>query len=233
MSRTPTLIALALVGLTSAPALAGGPVQTEADPAAATTPAWDWSGYHLDLRLGSPLGKGYQELPFYLGGIVSEGEAWNGTVATLSLGRDWQRGTLVYGAALSLTSGDIGAMGFYASWPNGSFQCMQCETTIDRQVALTGRIGLARGRTLYYATAGLVRADVVATALSGTVPMAEATRTGHQVGIGVEYRLRPGLSVLAEYTRTDLGRFLVMEDINALYATAEFETIQLGVSFRW
>lgn len=220
--------ALALTALTTA-ALAGGPTTAveETPVAAAPAPAAaDWSGFYTGLAFAKPFGDN-----FWAGGILGDTttEDWGGSMTTLSVGRDWQRGNLVYGLALSYGAGE------YIAHPETDLLiCADCDTRVDAMTTLRARLGFATDRTLVYLTAAAVRAKAVAVYTGGTV-VGRDTLDGHAVGIGLEQRVGMNLSVTAEYLSTDLGR-MKLPDMCVLencHTDIKFNQVQIGLNYRW
>lgn len=226
----PTLLAAAIAStLALQPALAGGPVATSEEPpvAAAVTEA-DWNGLHFGLAAARPNGdNAWAERSV---GAVSAAGDWSGTLPTLSLGYDWQRGKLVYGVTLAVSGGETTAN----PTTGGGFGCSECETAVDRLATLTGRVGWAPGKTLFYAKAGAARADAIGTALDGTITTGEGSVSGWTAGLGVERYVGSKITLSAEYSQVDLGRLELPTACGSqCYTDISFGLLQLGVNYRW
>lgn len=224
-----TLLATSLAAtLVLQPAFAGGPVATaDEPPVAADVATVDWSGLHFGLSAARPNGdNAWAERSV---GAVSAAGDWSGTMPTLSLGYDWQRGKLVYGVALGLSGGDITAN----PSTGGGFGCPGCETTVDRLTTLTARLGWAPGKTLFYAKAGAARADAIGTA-TGFTTIGEGGVSGWTAGIGVERFVSSKITLSAEYSQVDLGRLELPNNCGSqCYTDVSFGMMQLGVNYRW
>ncbi len=225
----PTLLAATFAAaLFVQPVFAGGPVATaDEPPVAADVVTPDWSGLHFGLAAARPNGdNAWAERGV---GAASAAGDWSGTVPTLSLGYDWQRGKLVYGVALALSGGDITAN----PTSGGAFGCPGCETTVDKLTTLSGRLGWAPGKTLFYAKAGVARADAIGTA-TGIGTIGEAGVSGWTAGIGVERYVGKKITVSAEYSQVDLGRLELPNRCGVqCYTDVSFGLVQLGVNYRW
>lgn len=225
----PTLLAATIAAaLVVQPVLAGGPVATaDEPPVAADVAASDWSGLHFGLAAARPNGdNAWAERGS--GGVSTAGD-WSGTLPTLSLGYDWQRGKLVYGVALALSGGDITAN----PTASASFFCPGCETAVDKLTTLTGRVGWAPGKTLFYAKAGVARADAIATA-TGFSTIGEGGVSGWTAGLGVERYVGSRITISAEYSQVDLGRLELPNSCGVqCFSDISFGQMQLGVNYRW
>jgi outer membrane immunogenic protein len=221
---TATLFAIA----GSLPVMAGGPIAIAEEPTvAAEAEVQDWKGLHFGLVAAKPYGESFwAERRF---SAQSTPDDFSGTLPTLSAGYDWQRGKLVYGVTLGVSTGEMTAQP-----TNGSgFGCDGCETTVDKLVTLRGRVGWSLGKTLIYATAGAARADVIGT-FQVTSVIGQGTLTGWTAGIGVERFVGKKITLSAEYLQTDLGRMELpfLCGVNC-YTDVEFGLLQLGVNYRW
>ena len=221
------LTAAFALALGTIPALAGGPTLAAGEPAPADAVS-DWQGLHFGISTARPNGDNF----WAERGIPSETAAgdWSGTLPTFSLGYDWQRGKLVFGVTLAVSSGDLMA----EPTTGGGFGCFGCQTTIDKLKTLRGRVGYALGKTLVYATAGSARADGIGTAGGGASVSGEDSLTGWTAGIGVERYVGRKITLSAEYLQTDLGRLeLPIACGSRCYTDISFGLLQLGVNYRW
>ena len=221
---------LSITSLT-APALAGGPtvVVEETPVAEAMAPASgpDWQGFYAGLSFAKPNGENFWSGGPIIGSTTTE--SFGGSMTSLTIGKDWQRGSFVFGLALSYGKGDI------VAHPQTSLLlCADCDTTVSNMANLHGRLGFAMGRTLVYATAGIVRADAEGI-YTGNFVGGSDTLSGKSYGVGIEQMLGSNLSVSAEFLKTDLGRL----DLPALcmisncYTDIKFDQMQLGLNFRF
>lgn len=207
-------------------AFAGGPV-TESPAPVADAATVDWSGYYAGISVGRPTGDTTWDLPPLALSLVPDN--WGGTLPALNVGRDWQRGRLTFGAAFSLSSGELTA----APQSDVFFSCFQCNTIVSDLLTLRGRAGLATGRMLYFATGGIARADVVGTRSSGVTTINSDTLTGWTLGLGVERRLAEKISISASYDHTDLGSISFDAHVPGTVADIDFGLMQIGVNYRW
>jgi outer membrane immunogenic protein len=160
----------------------------------------------------------------YIGG--EGGGAWGTSSHTAASGRNaGQTITGNFGTTGGIAGGTIGCNYQVGSWVVGAEEDMSwintkgstpdippfninsvSTTQQDWLDTLRGRLGIAWGRTLIYATGGaaFTGADVTACPLAGCVSQSK-TVTGWTVGGGVEYAFLNGWSVKLEYLYADFG----------------------------
>ena len=210
------------------PALAGGPITLGAAPdSPLVAPVADWSGPYFGFALATPRGGNAwasRELDLSL---VPDG--WDGSAMVLTLGHDWQRGKLTYGALLSLSTGEHTAEPI-----NGPFiNCADCDTRVSDLITLRGRAGFAAGQTLFFASGGLAHANVTATNLFGLFVIGDKAMTGWTVGIGLERRLGENLSFTMSYDHVDLGTMDLPDYLPTGYTDIDLGIVQVGMNVRW
>lgn len=224
------VIAVALSALAVFPAAAGGPTTMTAEQPVVSAPAVavDWQGLHFGIAAQRPSGDNFwaeRSIP-----VASAAGNWAGTTPSLSLGYDLQRGKMVYGMVLSISSGDFQAI----PTTGGGFGCGGCETSVEKLTTLRGRVGLSLGKTLVYASAGLARANATGTSVSGTFVTGKDSLSGWTAGVGVERFVGSKITVSAEYLQTDLGRLeLPLSCGSQCYTDISFGAVQLGINYRW
>lgn len=193
-----------------------------------------WSG-RADAQMLTPT-------PGPAGSNSSSASSW---LAGGHAGYNWQQGTAVYGIegdlqGTHLNSSMTGAptlpMGFSAS----------ASSTINWYGTVRGRLGVASGPWLLYGTAGLAYGGVdLDGSLSGlglaTSASTSPTRAGWVAGAGVEYLLRPDVSLSLAYQYVDLGRLslgsTVMSGATSITETAtthaQFQAVMGGFSWHF
>lgn len=218
MTYRPDLLAASLLSLAlAAPALAEG---TE-------TPG-DWTGFYFGAAVAKPQGDNSWRVESLDDHELIPGP-WNGGVSAYSLGHDWQRGNLAFGAALSLYTGDLVATptsGFF-------FTCVNCQTEISHLVTLRGRAGFAMDNTLLFASGGYARADALATNVGGAVTIADASLEGWTLGVGVEQRIGDIVTLAVSYDHVDLGKLDLSNYLDTTTSQVEFDQLQVGMNVRW
>jgi opacity protein-like surface antigen len=203
---------------------AEGPLAASTAPGA---PATDWSGLYTGFALATPRDGNFWRRAS--DGLELVPGAWQGSAMVMSVGRDWQRGSLTYGAALAY--GD----GIYSANPGDAafINCAECETAVSEIVTLTGRLGFVAGQTRFFATGGLARADVLATNLFGLLTYADTSMTGWTLGVGVEQRIADGFSVVLAYDRVDLGTLALPDYLPTGETQVNVDRVQVGMNVRW
>src|SRR4029079_15431767 len=153
---------------------------------------------------------------FYIGGHIGGGWTYNsfsdpvGTIALTSfrasdssflggmqLGYNWQFNSYVFGI-----QGDISFTDLNAATPAPLLPTMTVDNNTKWISTLTGRVGYAWDKTLWYAKGGAAWARNHYGATDHTVPLGFAdtsTRAGYVVGGGLEYALAPNWSTFIEY----------------------------------
>ena len=219
---------IAIACALASPAQSDGVTQAIADPEVAVDRSLaDWQGPYVGFSIGAPTGDnvfGRSDLD-----IWSAPADWSGTPRALRAGYDWRNGRLVYGLALDLYSGNIAN----PTLPSNIVICfVECEIAVSGLQVLRGRVGLSAGRNLFYATAGLARADARFTAQAGVVVIGAGTLDGWTAGIGVERRMSRHLTLTAEYRHTDLG-VLPLDCFDTCQTAIDFGMAELGIAYRW
>lgn len=130
----------------------------------------------------------------------------SGVLGGAHLGVNYQSGAWVYGAEAAISGGSI----------NGAFTSMtgaaddRFRARLDALFLATGRIGFTWSDYLAYGKAGIAAARVHLS-VSDTLPPTTGSgsdtqwRFGPAVGLGLEHRLTPHLSIAAEYDYVHLG----------------------------
>ena len=112
-----------------------------------------------------------------------------------------------YGASLVFgLEGDVDGTSARATNVLGTITATNTPTV---QGSARGRLGVAFGRALFYATGGAAFGGFdnnYVNALNGLTDSSSRTRVGYTVGGGVEYAFTNNWSVRVEYRRTDFGR---------------------------
>lgn len=206
-----TLLAgLATVSLLAAPALAADlrmPVKAVPAPVAAV---YSWTGFYIGGHAGYAWGrsKTVVGLPDALdcgGGPSCEtiSHSTNGPFGGLHAGYNWQNNAFVFG--VEIEGGYLGAKG-------DTISAIANDHTFSAKYgaygALTGRLGIATGRTLFYGKGGGVVAWIKNEALDDIgqggpdpehIGRESGARFGWTAGGGIEHALTGNWTVRAEY----------------------------------
>lgn len=199
-------IVAAVIGSISA-AQADGFGEVSVDPAPVAAPLVDWSGLYAGAQLGGgftdtgwnyivdsyfTLPDGRRTFDADLSGAIFGGHiVWNR-----------QRGSVVYGAelTLSLTDIDDDQTGIFTPlFPLDTF-----ETTIDGYATAAGRLGIVRNDYLIYMTAGYAIGRIHQRAVSGppgggVIADINDYLHGVTVGAGLDYHLAPDVIIGVKY----------------------------------
>ncbi|MDC7788267.1 autotransporter domain-containing protein [Rhodoplanes sp. TEM] len=189
-------------------ALSGKGLVYKAPPAAVAAPVV-WRGLYVGGHVGTIYGKSNEDYP----GFASADIKYGGALVGGQAGYNFQWGAWVLGLegdiAWSNAKGAIGnpLPGTLFGVPASSF--LTDETHLDWFATITGRLGYAWERTLFYAKAGYAAADVtqqIRSNFDGTV-LAASSRIaqGWTAGVGAEYALTSNWSAKAEWLYYDLG----------------------------
>lgn len=188
----------------------------------------DWSGYYVGLSAARSTGDNYWDRPA-LGDHATLSDDWTGALPILTLGRDWQRGQFTFGAAFSLSNGEITA----SPQPGIYLLCNECDTIVSDVMTLRGRAGLADGKMHFFVTGGYAQGDVAGTSGAGQTTVNSGTLTGWTLGLGVERHLGETVSLTASYDHFDLGAITLERHNPGAISKIEFGLMQLGINYRW
>jgi outer membrane immunogenic protein len=220
------LAASVFMGLLSASAFAADlPTHKAPEPPPAPAP-FSWTGAYGGINLGAIIGDSKADPACIDRSGVSLGTGCAiapsfglGSVGVLGggqIGYNYQYNTFVFGLETDLQGSSLAKSGSASgTFPQvgGTFTTngtISATDKIDYFGTVRGRIGLAYGRTLFYATGGLIYADVN-TSFQRTFPAIsfsgsnDETRAGYVVGGGLEYAFTDHWTVKAEGLYYDLG----------------------------
>jgi opacity protein-like surface antigen len=216
------------------------------DPGAATR---DWTGVYAGGHLGAGRGHNDWADPFpppVFGDRVDMGGAIAGAQAGINL----QLGRFVYGAEAAGSWASLeGALTCFAGIADQTQAGLDCGGQLRALVTLTGRVGVAADRTLYYVKAGpafghssfALNASGIANGNAGLLVAGSADKWGWTAGAGIEHALTDRWSVVGEYEYVDLGSASVTfgSSLPAIVAPVQTESISqryhvmtLGVNYK-
>lgn len=184
---------------------------------------------------GPALTGNYCSVPFDLGS--------DGLLGGLQVGANWQRGNIVFGV-----EGDFTLSGVKNSYtlvrPFGDSDYASVD--YDWYGTLTGRIGYAAGRALFYAKGGAAFSRIKLTAadidLVGGVPQIyqgsltkyAGIESGWTLGGGIEYFLTDHLSSSIEYRYMDFGSATSTDPDGDIYRHKNrLQTIEVALNFHF
>jgi outer membrane immunogenic protein len=182
-----------LLVVSALPAAADGPLPT--DPYRYLPPPvfeYDWSGIYIGSHVGaataawdrrlSPLEEIRQHAYSAAGGV--------------QLGVQKQWSSLLLGVEVSYTWADLGASSNSAIFPG-----VARTHDLNELLMLAGRVGVTWQSYLAYTKVGYAGADIGfrSTGPSGLLTSASAWEQGWLVGLGIEYGIRPDITIGVEY----------------------------------
>jgi outer membrane immunogenic protein len=242
MKRHILAIAAASIMSTAAASAADMPVKYMPPP-----PVFSWTGFYVGAHIGGTWGTTEAEIDNIafgglgaLGGFVLpvSSHAFNGFVGGGQVGYNWQSGIFVFGAEAELS----------ATSAKGTAPCLvvlSCKTEQNWMATAAGRLGLADGRTLYYAKGGAAWSHNTYSAnlnlLAGLNTEVSDTRVGWLVGAGIEHAFAStGLSMKLEYDYIDYGKkdynfplaIIVPIDVGANIREYQ-HVVKVGVNYRF
>ncbi len=183
--------------------------------AAVVAPAFNWTGFYV----GGHVGWGWQRSS-YLAGVngtafldYAAGDRFaangSGFIGGVQVGYNWQAASnFVFGVEASLSGTSISR----SFTPALGAADDVYRASLPIYGTLTGRLGVAADRALFYVKGGLA-AGSVRHAISDVVPAnvgaytTTSTRVGWTLGAGLEYAFTPNWTAGLEYNYVDLGRF--------------------------
>jgi len=169
-----------------------------------------WTGFYVGGDVGAGFGRANWSDPF---GPTSIGDQdfVGGAVAGGQVGANYQTGVVVYGVEAAGSWADLnGTASCFAGNPNQGINGQDCGARVSALAFVTGRIGYANDRTLYYAKAGPAWGHSAFSlnfggAAPGQIAETTADRWGWTIGGGVEQALTREWSIVAEYKYVDLS----------------------------
>lgn len=183
----------------------------------------------------------YAEPPIWQGAYVGVNGGYGFTNSGLNeadgffgggqFGYNWQRDRLVFGFEADIQAADFNdSVGFAAPGLFGT-----ATTDINWFSTVRGRIGLAAGPALFYATGGVAFADIDhdISLSNGTSLSDSNVETGYVVGGGVEYAFAPRWSMKAEYLYMDFGNQTLAGSGGVAQVDTDVHTMRLGLNYKF
>jgi outer membrane immunogenic protein len=206
-------------------------------PAAIPAPVFSWTGCYIGGHVGG--GWANKDWNDNIGGTSHTAD---GVIAGGQVGCDYQTGVWVFGA-----EGQFSWANLDGESVNPAFPTETDRSKIDFVGTVTGRLGYAVDRSLFYVKGGGAwvneKFSITDTAVGGAVHFdgGSQTRWGWTVGAGFEYAFAPGWSAKIEYNYMDFGsKSVVFNDV--IHADPSFtvpgidqqiHTVMFGVNWRW
>jgi outer membrane immunogenic protein len=190
-------------------------------------PVYNWTGFYAGLNAGgdwahvdpdyvssSPGGLPDLDEMNFVRGFTNPSMKSAGFIGGAQIGYNHQVQNVVFGV-----EADMNYTGLRQTRLSGPFGGPACATPVctvtqsynaDWLATFRGRLGLASGAWLLYATGGLALADVSYSDVfvfptSTNAASSRTVRAGWTAGLGAEWAFAPNWSVKAEYLYADLG----------------------------
>ena len=196
MKRT-ILAGLAAVTLVATNAFAAD-LPRKAPPPVVVAPPFSWSGFYIGAHVGGAKVERCLSSDFFDAEACIDRTGWLGGG---QIGYNWQAGQVVFGVEFSGSLSDLGGGNNFAAVPGFAF-----ESDGKSLLMLTGRLGWAADRALFYVTGGAASVRASVDLHQGPfVTEVSLTRTGWTFGVGAEYAFTPNWSFAAQYNWIDLG----------------------------
>ncbi len=147
----------------------------------------------------------------------------SGGEAALQLGFNRQNKNLVWGLE--------GALSFAGIDNTVTDGTITARSEVSRAVNLRARLGLAQGRSLFYATGGVSLADL-RYQVSGAGIAIDNSRTslGYVLGLGYEQAMAGDWSLNATWLYTNYGNATVSDGTERTKATPDFQSFRIGLN---
>ena len=177
------------------PVAADGPAP--ADPYRYSPPPiaveYNWSGIYLGGHVGGGTAAWDWQINNPLERVVHHGESAE-VGAQLGVQKQWN--SLLLGAEFTYTWGDLGASTNSAALPG-----VTRSSELNNLLILAGRFGVTWENYLAYAKVGYASAEIAlrTSAPSGLLASSSAWEPGWVAGLGIEYALRPDITIGVEY----------------------------------
>ncbi|WP_170149624.1 outer membrane protein [Rhodoplanes roseus] len=220
-------------------------------------PVFSWTGFYIGAHAGYGWGKNdwsnsYDPIFGNLSAVEAKYDV-SGGLAGGQIGFNYQVNQFVFGVEADASWANIKGDG-NVSYPqfNGALGCVQqsdnCTSKIDALGTITGRVGVAYDRALFYAKGGAAWARSKHTAGSHVDPdpafqystEIENTRWGWTLGAGIEYAFAPNWSAKIEYNYLDLGNeevtFAFNPNLSSTYAATldqSLHIVKAGINYRF
>jgi outer membrane immunogenic protein len=197
-------------------------------PVAAPTYAFSWTGLYLGGHVGYGWGSADWTDPLW--GTASIGNDFDGFVGGGQLGFNYQMGSLVLGL-----QGDISGTTLEGKAIDPYNNVDEVKNKANWIASVTGRLGFAADRAMFYVKGGAAWTDLDSLAFDGTnVYKKDKTRDGWTVGVGVEYAFAPNWTTFFEYDYYDFGNkntWLAGGDL--IKVDTNVSVVKVGVNYRF
>ncbi len=192
-----------------------------------------WTGFYMGVHGGYGRGNSRLVDPDLTFAQDRFNMATRGWLAGAQIGANWQFDSLVVGAELDLSWGDI--KGSRPVDPANIFSGIA--VSYQALATGTGRIGYAAGNALVYVKGGVAWANIAVQSFVGTPAPIDVNhqRTGLTGGIGLEYALTNNISARAEYDYLYFGPASIALGTRRSPSSVDHDLhlVKLGVNYRF
>ncbi len=231
--RKSLLTGLCAAALASAPAFAAD-MPYKAPPAPAPVPVFSWTGFYLGANIGGAWSNGSAtdvitgaNLNFNNSGFIGGGQAgFNYQVNQFVFGVEWD----IDGTTMSKTSNVVAT----------AFGNLQASGHTDWISTLTGRVGFAADRWLFYVKGGGAWVENHATLTNlttGAAVSASNTNSGWTAGVGTEWAFSGPWSAKIEYDHIELDNWSPSTSAiiagDRLNISRHIDMVKAGVNYRF
>ena len=193
----------------------------------------DWTGFYI----GGLVGYGWGDKDVADAEEPDETGSYNvdGWLGGIEAGANWQSGRYVFGVEGDIAWTDINGGGLIDGDDPIS-------TQIDFLATLTGRVGVAWQRALFYVEGGGAWVNEDHTLIGdinnppGVSDTISDNRFGGLLGVGVEYALRGNWSLKAEYNYLWFGseqHAFEVDEPDFINIDQDLQTFKVGINFRF
>ena len=190
---------------------------------------WGNSSQQSTVIGGGPAPVELGPAPVELGPVLQDADGSykaNGGLIGVTAGYNWQFSNWLVGL-----EGDLGSAGIKGS----SSVCggtHECGTKLDAFGTVRARVGSVMGKTMIYATGGLVVGDIKAWDVSGPASGTKY-KAGWIVGGGVEQRISGPWSAKLEYLYADFGGadYFTLAHHTPEHVRLTMQTVRLGLNY--
>ena len=228
--RASLLFGICLAALAAAPAIAAD-LPLKAPPAPPPVPAFSWTGFYIGANIGGAFT--HDTLTDNLTGASLSSDN-DGFIGGGQVGYNWQINSWVLGIEGVIDGTTLSRTGPGVVTGIGT---LQGHTSTDWISTLTGRVGYAADRWLWYAKGGGAWAQESASITNlgtGASVSASNTRSGWTVGGGIEWAFAQQWSAKLEYdfVRLDNSNFNTFAG-DTLTFRRDINMVMAGVNYRF
>jgi outer membrane immunogenic protein len=197
---------------------------------------FNWTGFYIGVQAGYQWGDSDIGHEYFLGFDPAKSETeLDGFVGGVHIGYNAQRSRFVFGVEADIEYVDSDDESLSIPYGPGHLNTLE----FNYQASIRSRLGVASGKTLYYATAGVAFADVDYN-YDDPFPEYDAsgskTFVGYTVGAGVEHAFSSNWTARLEYRFTDFGdeNFKPNDKTLGNYNVEldEVHAVRVGVSYK-